>query len=306
MSRTKANLLLLLAGAVWGMGFVAQSTAMDAIGPMLFVSLRFLLATIVVMPFALLEAKRASTALQPGEFNGFVVIGVVLFAGMATQQVGLLTTTVTNAGFLTGLYVVIVPFLMVIFLRRKPHPVVWPSSFLALAGIWLLSGGGITALNGGDVLVIICAVFWAFQVLLVGVYGTRSARPLMLSVIQFGSCAVLAFVAAMLFEPIRWPAILDAAPEILYSGIFSSGLAFTLQAIGQRYTTSAQAAIFLSSEALFAALFGVVLLGEKISAVGYLGCALIFAAILAVEIIPSRLKRRHNRAKLAETVHARD
>ncbi|MDA4847304.1 DMT family transporter [Hoeflea poritis] len=297
MNRTKANLLLLLAGAVWGMGFVAQSTAMEAIGPMLFVSLRFVLATLAVLPFALRETRKAEKSLTRSDWTGFVWIGIVLFAGMAFQQVGLLTTTVTNAGFLTGLYVVFVPLLVVIILRQRPHPVIWPAALLAFAGIWLLSGGGMTALNQGDMLVIVCAVFWAAQVILIGIYGTRTGRPLTMSAVQFAVCAVLGFLAAVAFEPVNWQAVMDAAPEIVYAGVFSSGLAFSLQAIGQRYTTSAQAAIFLSSESLFAALFGALLLGERIAGFGYLGCLFIFAAILAVEIIPATTSRRRGKER---------
>ncbi|MCR9135767.1 MAG: DMT family transporter [Alphaproteobacteria bacterium] len=294
MNRTRANALLLLAGAIWGMGFVAQSTAMASIGPLLFVGLRFAVATAVTLPFAFREARHAPHILEKSDMMGFFWIGVCLFAGMIFQQVGLLTTSVTNTGFLTGLYVVFVPFLVVIFLRQQPHPIVWPCAALAFAGIWLLSGGSILEMKRGDVLVIICAVFWACQVLLIGVYARRSNRPLALSVVQFAICAIAGLGAAAFLEPVSWPAIADAMPEILYSGIFSSGLAFSLQAIGQRHTTSAQAAIFLSSEALFAAIFGALFLGESIPAIGYLGCVLIFAAILAVEIIPAaRAKQSH-------------
>tara|TARA_R110002126_G_scaffold92837_1_gene220148 strand:+ start:32752 stop:33648 length:897 start_codon:yes stop_codon:yes gene_type:complete len=297
MNRAKANLCLLLAGALWGIGFVAQSTAMDAIGPMLFIALRFFLATLVVLPFALLESHKASTRLSMRDISGFLWIGLAMFAGMTAQQIGLLTTTVTNAGILTGLYVVFVPFLVVVFLRRLPHPVVWPAALLAFVGIWLLSGGHALSLNSGDALTILCAVFWAGQVLMIGVFGQRTGRPLTLSAVQFALCAVLAFVAALLSEPILWTAIRDALPEILYSGIFASGVAFSLQAIGQRYTTPAQAAIFLSTEALFAALFGALFLGERVAALGYLGCALIFVAILLVEVTPALLQRQAKGAK---------
>lgn len=286
MNRNRANALLLLAGAIWGMGFVAQSTAMASIGPLLFVGLRFAVATVVTLPFALREARHAQKPLTRSDMTGFFWIGICLFAGMVFQQIGLLTTSVTNTGFLTGLYVVFVPFLVVIFLRQQPHPIVWPCAALAFAGIWLLSGGSIMAMKRGDAFVIICAVFWACQVLLIGVYARSSNRPLALSVAQFAICGVLGLGTAAFLEPVSWSAITDAMPEILYSGIFSSGLAFSLQAIGQRHTTSAQAAIFLSSEALFAALFGALFLGESIPAIGYLGCVLIFAAILAVEIVP--------------------
>lgn len=298
MSRATANMLLLLAGALWGMGFVAQSTAMEAIGPMLFVGLRFVLATLVVLPFALLESRKAETSLTCADLTGFVWIGLALFAGMAVQQVGLMTTSVTNAGFLTGLYVIFVPILMVVILRRYPNPVIWPGALLALAGVWLLSGGNLNALNAGDGLIIACAVFWACQVLLVGVYGTRSGRPLTLSAIQFGICAVLGLATAISMEPFAWNAIVTAAPEILFAGIFASGLAFTLQVIGQRYTSSAQAAIFLSSEALFAALFGAVLLHERITGTGYIGCFFILSAMLAVEIVPATTGRMKHKTDL--------
>ncbi len=292
MTRTKANLLLLLAGAVWGMGFVAQSTAMASIGPILFVGLRFAVATVVTLPFALRESRGAPVRLDRSDMVGFFWIGLCLLAAMLFQQFGLLTTTVTNSGFLTGLYVVFVPILVVVFLRRLPHPVVWPGAALAFAGIWLLSGGNLINLTHGDALTVLCAVFWACQVLLIGVYASRSNRPLTLSVVQFAVCAVLSLMAGFLLEPVSWAAIEAALPEILYTGIFSSGLAFSLQAIGQRHTTPAQAAVFLSSESLFAALFGALFLGDRIGGLGYLGCFLIFAAILAVEIIPAARSRR--------------
>ncbi len=288
MTRTKANLLLLVAGAVWGMGFVAQSTAMESIGPMLFVGLRFAVATLVVLPLALREASRTIEPITRSEIVGFVSIGLALFAGMATQQIGLLTTTVTNSGFLTGLYVIFVPLLMVVFLRRLPQPIVWFSALVALSGIWLLSGASPVGMTVGDGLTVICAVFWAVQVVLIGVFAVRSNRPFALCATQFAVCAALGLLAAGLLESVSWSAIGDALPQILYAGIFSSGLAFTLQVIGQRHTTSAQAAIFLSSESLFAALFGALFLAEVLTAHGYIGCLLIFVAILAVELFPAQ------------------
>ena len=297
MTRAKANMVLLLAGAVWGMGFVAQSTAMEAVGPMLFVGLRFALAFLVVLPLAIVEWRRAETRLDRPDRTGFVWIGLFLFLGMAVQQIGMMTTTVTNAGFLTGLYVIFVPILMVVALRRFPHPIIWPGALLAFAGIWLLGGGDLSALNSGDALIILCALFLAGQVLLIGFYGTRSGRPLTLSAVQFAICAILGLGIALFTEPIARQAIVAAAPEILYAGVISSGLAFTLQVIGQRYTSAAQAAIFLSSEALFAALFGTLFLGERLAGAGYLGCLLIFMAMLAVEIVPATNGRRLGRAR---------
>lgn len=277
---------------MWGMGFVAQSTAMAAIGPFLFVGLRFAMATLAMLPFALRESGKAAAPLRRAHLAAFAGIGLILFGGMAAQQIGLMTTTVTNSGFLTGTYVVMVPFLAVLIYRQWPHRAVWPGTALALAGIWLLSGAKPAALSPGDWLTLLCALFWALQVLLIGRYAAGSGRPVTLAVVQFAVCGVLGLAVALALEPFDPGAIVDALPEILYAGIFSGGIAFTLQVIGQRYTTAPQAAIFLSTEAVFAAIFGAVLLGERLPASGLVGCALILAAILAVELAPQFRRRR--------------
>ena len=298
MSRPVANLVLLLAGAIWGMGFIAQATAMDAIGPILFIGLRFLVACIFIAPFAWFEARKAAEPIRKSDMIGFVLIGLALFLGMGLQQFGLTLTTVTNSGFLTGLYVVMVPILSLVLLRQVPHPVVWPAVALAFGGTWLLSGGDLVALNTGDFLTIACAFAWSAQVLMIGRYVSSSGRPIALSLVQFAICAVLGILIAIPLEDIVLTDIVAALPEILFSGIFASGVAFTLQVVGQRYTTAPQAAIFLSTEALFAAVFAAILLAERIPPIGYLGGVLIFSAILLVEIGPAILRRnRHSMAK---------
>jgi len=245
------------------MGFVAQSSAMDDIGPFLFVGLRFVIAAMILCPLAIKESRNAPRPLRRQEWIGLVGIGGALFLGMATQQVGLLTTTVTNSGFLTSLYVVITPLLTVVFLRQRPHFIVWPAALLSLLGIYLLSGGDYSKLKTGDLLTILCALFWAIQVLLIGQFSRETGRPYTLSAVQYSVCAILGLMVAVSFESFAWDAIRASLKEILYAGVFSSALAFTLQAVAQRYTTGPQAAIFLSSEALFAALFGAIFLGER-------------------------------------------
>lgn len=301
MKRWHANILLLLAGAIWGMGFVAQASAMTSIGPYLFIALRFAVASLVILPFTVLESRRydaltdialegtrhrVGRKLQNADYIKFAVIGLSLFAGMATQQVGLLTTSVTNSGFLTGLYVVFTPVLGVLLYRSKPHSVTWVAALLSLIGIYLLSGGELSKLVKGDILTIISAMFWALQVVLIARFVGESGRPLALSQVQFTITALLALLVALTIEPILWESILQVAPQILYAGIFASGFAFTIQVIGQRYTSAPQAAIFLSAEAPFAALFAYLFLSEKIAVIGFLGCALILAAMLAVELAP--------------------
>ncbi len=293
MSRIQANLLLLLAAAIWGGGFVAQSTAMKSIGPFWFIGLRFAVATVVVLPFVWMESRKAKQPLQTRNWLSFAIIGVALFGGAATQQLGLLTTTVTNSSFITGLYVVFVPLIAVIFMRRSPHWIIWPAALMALCGIYLLSGGSLSRLTTGDFLTVVCALFWAAQITLAGSAVIETGRPLSISATQFAVTAVLALVVAAVVEPISLASIQAALGEILYVGIFSSGLAFALQVIGQRYTTAPQAAIFLASEALFGASLGALILGETMGPLGYAGCGLMFAAMLAVELVPELVRRRN-------------
>jgi drug/metabolite transporter (DMT)-like permease len=229
-------------------------------------------------------------------------VGLVFFMAMALQQVGLVGTTVTNAGFLTALYVVLVPLILFAVLRQSQAFIIWPASIVAIIGIYLLSGGDLDALNWGDWLIIACAVFWAVHVILVGKIGTATGTPVIMATLQFFICGVLGLLGHWLApyigitEPAASVTIITAAlPEIVYAGIFAGGLAFTLQAVAQRYTSEAAAAIFLSSESLFAALFGAIILGERLGLIGYFGCGLIFAALLMVELKPSLATRRASR-----------
>jgi len=303
MSRTTANLLLLCAGAIWGMGFVAQQTAMDDIGPMLFIALRFLLAGFAVAPFAFAEMKRKNITNKKAEimrFKGpFFFVGLAFFLGMAFQQVGLIGTSVTNAGFLTALYVIMVPIIMISVLRVAQPFIIWPASILALIGIYLLSGGDLTSLNSGDILIIICALFWAAHVILTGRVGQKTDLPVTMATLQFFVTSLLAFIAFViagvfgLGESLPTSAqFYGALPEILYAGLFAGGLGFTLQAVGQRYTSESAAAVLISTESLFAAMFGALFLGERLQQLGYVGCGLIFVAILMVELMPRKAEAK--------------
>ena len=289
MTSRLANLLLLFAGAIWGMGFVAQQTAMQDIGPMAFIGLRFLLASSVLLPFAFAEHWNTERKLSTPDLLKFIPVGVVFFGAVALQQYGIMTTSVTNAGFLTALYVVLVPLAMLIILRERQTLAVWPASILALTGIYLLSDGQFSSLNSGDWLTILCAVFWAFHVILTGKVGAVTGAPVRMATVQFAICGLLGLTGYWLTplagpaEPaLNWQIISAAGPEILYASLIAGGLAFTLQAVGQQHTKEATAAIMLSTESLFAALFGTLLLGEQLSLIGYLGCALIFASLLLV------------------------
>ncbi|MCT6838415.1 MAG: DMT family transporter [Bifidobacteriales bacterium] len=291
MTQGRANLLLLVAGAICGIGFVAQASAVGNVGAFLFIGLRFALASLTVAPLAWREARLAKHRLTRRDYGSFIFIGLFLSIGSVLQQMGLATTTVTNSGFLTGLYVVMVPILGVMLFWSWPSPIVWPCALTALGGIYLLSGGQLNNLTTGDWLTILCAVFWALQIIFINRLAHENGRPFMLSFVQFLTCAVFGFTLAAFMEPFNWPSVMLSWPAILFGGVFSCGIAFTLQAVGQRYTSAPQAAIMLSSEALFAALFGAILLGERMMVHGMIGCALIFIAMITVEIVPALRNR---------------
>ncbi len=291
MSRTKANAILLLTAAIWGAGFLAQFSAMDHIGPFFFIALRFSVATLAMLPLALKEGRSAPVTLTKSDWQAFAGIGFVLFLGMLSQQSGLLTTTVTNSGFLTGLYLIMVPMLGIILYREWPHRVVWPAALLALLGIFLLSGGQLDRFVVGDWYTILCALFWALQILFITRYANKTNRPITQAVTQFAVTALFGWILALAFERLDWTAVRLAADDILFAGVIAGGIAFTLQSIGQRHTTAAQAAIILSSEALFAGLFDALVFHRKLSAMSLTGCALIFCSMLAVELVPMLANR---------------
>jgi drug/metabolite transporter (DMT)-like permease len=285
MRRIHADLLLVLAAVIWGVAFVFQKTAMDHVGPLLFVAARSTVATLVLAPFALREGRHAPDQFPRGLTPVAVLGGAVFFLGAAIQQAGIITATATNAGFLTALYVVITPFLVWIVTRRAPTSVIWPAVAMSFVGVWLLGGGTLGSFARGDLLVAVSAFFWAGHVVIVA-QATRHARPVTFSAIQFAVVAGLGLVGAILFEPISLPALAAAWREIAYVGFLSSALTFTLLAIAMKHTPPTEAAIIVSSETLFAALAAYLVLGERLSLVGWCGAGLILAAVLLVQTAP--------------------
>ncbi|WP_135081327.1 DMT family transporter [Terasakiella sp. SH-1] len=289
MSRLRANLLLLITAIIWGTAFVAQHTSMGVIGPYYFTALRFLLGGLVIVPLALREyqkRKESGVPLSQRHWLGMVLCGVFLFTASITQQVGIADTSVTNAGFLTGLYVPLVPLMLLIFWRKLPHWSIWPAAFGCLIGTYYLSGGNFSSFNNGDFWMMVSAIFWALQIITVGFVVRSSDTPIILACTQFLCCSVFATVGALGLETISWAAIQGAGFEIFYAGVMSIGIAFTLQAVAQRHTGQADAAIIMSGEVLFAAIAGALLLGERLTIEGYMGALIMFMSILSVEVLP--------------------
>lgn len=292
MPRLLAVSMLVVTTMLWGFAFVAQKSAMDAMGPMTFSAVRYLLGAAAILPLVLWELRRTGARLERADWPGVAVIVIAFFLGVTLQQVGITMTTVTNSGFLTSLYVLFVPLLALVVFFQRPHPIVWLGVPMALLGVFLLNGGRLDTFNLGDLLVVGSAVAWAIQVYMIGTLSRRTRLPVTISAICFASTAILSAGFAFGVETPRLEAIGDGWVEILYAGLLSTAVAFTLQAVAQQYVPPANAAIILSAEGLFAALGGALILGERLPLVGYLGSALIFAAIVMVEAVPAYQQRK--------------
>jgi len=288
----RADLLMLLTAMIWGSVFVAQRLGMDAIGPFLYTGLRFALAVIVLLPIIHWLEKRNRQSAPVAKLNrqllrGGVLMGLALALGINLQQVGLLFTTVTNSGFITGLYVIVVP-LLGLFIGHKTGLGIWLGACLAVVGMFLLSVGEGFVVASGDWLQLAGAFVWGVHVLLVGFFASRH-DPLRLAVVQFATCALISLALALVLEEIRLEAILAAGPALLYGGILGVAVGFTLQVVAQKDAIASHAAIIFSLEAVFAAIAGAWMLGESLDLKGYFGCALMFAGMLLAQLWPRKL-----------------
>lgn len=289
MKRAQANGLLLVAALIWGTAFVAQQVGARDVGPFLFTGARFLFGAAVVAPFAVWELRRLAARgvrLDGRDVLLAVALGCVLFLGAALQQIGVAGTTVSNAGFLTALYVPMVPVAGALLLRERLHWSVWPASLGCLAGTFLLGGGSLSALVVGDLWVIASAFFWAAHVMLVGRIAARKGASVTVAMLQFVVVGVLGMLAGGASEAVDPDAMTRALPAIAYAGLLSVGVGFTLQVVAQRHTLAADAAILLSCETLFAAVAGRILLGETLNEIQLAGGALIFCCVMAVQLLP--------------------
>ena len=286
----KSDVLLLITGMIWGFAFVAQRIGMDYVGPFTFNGVRFALGSLSLIPLVLYTRRRGSSYTQNASkpaplkliaFGG--VTGLALFLGASLQQVGLVYTTAGKAGFITGLYVVIVPILW-FFRGRKSGSGTWIGAALAAVGLYLLSVTGDFTIQFGDLLEIIGAFFWAIHILLIDHFSKR-INPIVLSMIQFAFCSIFSLATAAVFETIVLQGIIDAAVPILYGGLGSVGIAYTLQVVAQRKAQPAHAAIILSLESVFAALGGWLVLNEILSTRAFIGCTLMFTGMLASQLI---------------------
>lgn len=292
MTPLKADSCLVLVAAIWGMGFVAQRLGMDHVTPMLFTAARFGLGAIVIFLFAVsVKLFTRDRTTPPPAFNrrtiiiGGVLAGVTLFCAAGFQQFGIAETTAANAGFITGMYVVIVPALG-LMIGRMPDVAAVCGALIALLGLYFLSITTGFSMGRGDLLVLISSVFWAIHVLIIGWLAPR-VPALKLNVVQFSVTAILALGAVLIWEHIDVEKVRRALPAILYSGILAVAVAFGLQTVAQKVASPTRTAVFLSMEALFAAVAGFMLLNEVFTLRQSFGGALMLVGIL-VTILLSR------------------
>jgi drug/metabolite transporter (DMT)-like permease len=285
----RADGLLLLAAVIWGFAFVAQRASMEHVEPLGFNGVRFALGCLALLPLIIRNgcAKGGAPLRLPGvlsmpRLGGSVLAGLVLFAGASFQQVALVSTTAGKAGFITGLYVVLVP-LIGVALGHRTHAGTWLGTLLAAFGLYLLSVTEQLTFAPGDLLVLIGACFWAGHVLLIGWLSPRQ-DPMRLAFVQFAVCSALGLIVSAAIESNTVAGYLSAAIPILYGGVLSVGVAYTLQVVAQKDAKPAHAAIILSLETVFAALGGWLILGEILPPRGLIGCALMFAAMLASQL----------------------
>jgi len=267
----RSDIILLTASIIWGFAFAFQKKGMDFIGPFLFTGLRFLLGSLVVLPFLFRKGEQ-------GGFKESIILGFLLFAGVSLQQVGIVYTTAGKAGFITGLYVVFVPvagYLMGIRTRRFT----WIGAGLAIVGLYLLSIRGRFYPEKGDLLVLLGAVFWTFHVIYISKF-TKGKDPLKLAFGQFLVCGILGMGVAFVLEDISMSGVINTGIPLLYAGVLSSGIAYTLQVVGQKRAHPSHAAVILSLESLFAAIGGFLLLHEVMTPREILGAALMLTGMM--------------------------
>lgn len=293
--RLWADLSLLLVAVIWGNAFVAQRLGMEHVGPFAFNAVRFAVGgLVIVLALGVLEGPagglRRLHSMDSTELRGGALLGVLLFAGASFQQIGLIYTTAGKAGFITGLYIVLVPLLLALVWRERVGWTAWLGAVTAVVGLFLLSQQEQSAshllagfrLAPGDGWVLGSALMWALHVIAIGRIAPER-DPLRLAMIQYLVCSLLSVPVALVLEPGAWVGVLLAAPAILYTGLLSTGLAYTGQIVAQRHTKPPHAAIILSLEAVFAAIAGALFLNETLTTQQLVGCGLMLAGMLLAQ-----------------------
>jgi drug/metabolite transporter (DMT)-like permease len=303
MTRLRADVLLLICALIWGTAFVAQKNLAAGHWPLLFVCFRFAISAVLLAPLAWWESRRAgaSTPAAPRDLGLAVAVGLCVCVAGSMQQVAMTSTSATNGGFLTAVYVAFVPFVVWAVARTPPRGVVLLACAITVCGAWLLAGNGAArGWSRGDLVILASDLIWAVHITLVARFLGRLNRPFLLCFVQYAVTALGAGLAGALTERASAAQVGDALVAILYAGIASGGVAYTLQIVAQRHTPAPEAALIMSLESVFAALAGALLLNERLTAPALAGCALILLGAVMVELAPA-LRRGVGKVMRGET-----
>jgi drug/metabolite transporter (DMT)-like permease len=283
-NQTFSTICLFATAFIWGLAFVAQRVGADYMGSFTFNGVRFALGALSLIPVIVFFEKSSPSVNLKLTFLTGLVGGLVLFIASSLQQIGVvLTGSAGKAGFITGLYTVLVPVLG-IFLHRRTTVLTWVGAFCAVVGLYLLSvPEGLSSIELGDITLLLGAIFWAIHIMFIDRFVDH-IQPIRFAATQFAVCSILSLISAFLFETVVMQDILNGYLPILYGGLMSVGVAYTLQIIGQKGVPPARAAIIFSLEALFSAVGAAILLGETMRTKGYVGCAFIFAGIILSQL----------------------
>ena len=283
----KNNILLVLTALIWGCAFVAQSVGMDYVGPFTFNTARFLIGAIVLLPVIWFMDRQRKTGAEKGAGQKTLIIGgiccgIALAVASTLQQWGILFTTVGKAGFITAMYIVIVP-LLGIFIGKKVRPLIIGCVAIAVVGFYFLCMTESLRLGLGDFLVLLCAIAFSIHILVIDHFSPK-VDGVKMSAIQFLTAAIISAVPTLLWEQPVFTEILQAWQPVLYAGVMSCGVAYTLQIIAQKNADPTVASLLLSLESVFSVLAGWVLLGQGLSLKEMFGCVLIFCAIILAQL----------------------
>ena len=287
LRKIRGNIMLLTAAVIWGSAFVAQSEGMNYVDPFTYVFSRSIIGAAVLVIIISVIKKGKKKECHPADFKmsafGGACCGLVLFAASSFQQFGISNTTAGKAGFITALYIIIVPVLG-FFMKKKTTSKVWICAAIAVAGFYLLCIRNDFSIGPGDTLVLISAVFFSLHIIVIDYFNKRNTDPMIMSCFQFLTAGIIGFPMMFIFENPDINNIINAAVPILYAGVLSSGIAFTLQMIAQKDTDPTVATMIMSLESVFAALSGWLILGETLSVRELSGCILVFAAVITAQL----------------------
>jgi drug/metabolite transporter (DMT)-like permease len=290
MSKTLSLFSALFCTLIWGTTFIAQDTGMDKIGPLTFNGARFFIGFLFIIPFALVfEKKKIISQINVNKklfYQLLFWIGSFLFLGTYFQQTALLYTDVANAAFFTVFYVPMVPIILFVFYSKSIHWSIWPSVILCVAGVYLLSDFTNATVRLGDGLVILCAVFWSLHIIFIGKFIKNFNLPLFFGSLQALVVSLFSIFFAFFFETITFTNILNESVSIIYAGVMSGGIAFTLQIYAQKNISPAPSAIIFSLESVFATIAAWIILDQVLGINNLIGCAFILIGIIFSQLLP--------------------